>query len=153
MTPKAKQWFGLVVSLVLIAAGIFVSAGTFDYWQAWLYLAIGAMTSIPLVWYIANDPILLENRSRFGPAAEQRPIQKIIVLLAGLSGVAAFIVPGLDHRFGWSSVPPWLSFVGGVLIVASTWMVYRVFKENSFGSATVGIGRNQKVISTGPYAI
>jgi protein-S-isoprenylcysteine O-methyltransferase Ste14 len=62
-------------------------------------------------------------------------------------------VPGFDHRFGWSSVPPWLSIAGDLLILLSMSMVYRVFKENSFGSATVEIGKDQKVISTGPYAI
>ena len=102
---------------------------------------------------VHNKQSELENRSRFGPAAEQRPVQKIVVVLLGLPGVAVFILPGLDHRFGWSNVPLWLSLVGDVLLVVSMWMGYRVFKENSFGSATVEIGKGQKVISTGPYAI
>jgi protein-S-isoprenylcysteine O-methyltransferase Ste14 len=74
-------------------------------------------------------------------------------LCAGLPAVAAFIVPGLDRRFGWSIVPPRLSIVGDILILASMWMVYRVFNENSFGSSTVEIARDQQVISTGPYAL
>ena len=71
----------------------------------------------------------------------------------GFPSIATFIVPGLDHRFGWSSMPSWLSIVGDLLIVISLWMVYRVFKENSFGSSTVEIVKDQRVISTGPYAI
>jgi protein-S-isoprenylcysteine O-methyltransferase Ste14 len=151
--PKTKVWLWLVVCFALIALALFLSAGTLNFWQAWVYLCVGVTSNIPLTLYITKDPILLENRTKAGPSAEQRPIQKIIVLCAGLPAIATFIVPGLDHRFGWSSVPLWLSIIGDLLIVVAMWMVYRVFKENSFGSATVEISKNQKVISTGPYAI
>jgi protein-S-isoprenylcysteine O-methyltransferase Ste14 len=151
--PKLRMWLWLVLSFILIALALFLSAGTLNYWQAWVYLAVGAASSIPLTLYIISDPILLENRTKAGPSAEQRPFQKIIVLCLGLLGMAAFIVPGLDHRFGWSRMPTWLSLVGNLLILLGTWMGYRVFKENSFASATVEIGTDQKVISTGPYAI
>jgi protein-S-isoprenylcysteine O-methyltransferase Ste14 len=153
MTPKAKIWLWLIASFVLIGLALFIAAGTINYWQAWVYLGVGAASSVPLTLHILNDPIQLENRTKAGPAAEQRPIQKIIVACSGIPGIAAFIVPGLDHRFGWSSVPPWLSIVGNVLIIVAMWMAYRVFKENSFGSATVEIAQDQQVISTGPYAI
>jgi protein-S-isoprenylcysteine O-methyltransferase Ste14 len=66
---------------------------------------------------------------------------------------AMYIVPGLDRRYGWSRVPSWLCVAGNLLIVVSMWMVDRVFKENSFGAATVQVIEGQKVISTGPYAI
>lgn len=151
--PKLKPWFSLGVSFVLIGLALFLSAGTIQYWQAWVYLAIGATSSIPLTLHIVSDPILLENRMKVGPAAEQRLVQKIIVSIIGFPCVATFVVPGFDHRFGWSSVPPWLSIAGNLLILLSMWMVFRVFRENSFGSATVEIGKGQKVISTGPYAI
>jgi protein-S-isoprenylcysteine O-methyltransferase Ste14 len=151
--PKAKVWLSLVVSFVLIGFVLFLSAGTILYWLAWVYLGVGAASSVPIALYIVKDPILLENRTMAGPAAEQRFAQKIIVLVVGLPGIATFVVPGFDHRFGWSSVPPSLSIAGYLLILLSMWMVYRVFKENPFGSATVEIGKDQKVISTGPYAI
>ena len=151
--PKVKAWLSLIVSFALIGLALFLLAGTIQYWRAWIYLGVGAVSSVPLTLYIVNDPILLENRTKAGPAAEQRLTQKIIVSVVGLPGIATFIVPAFDHRFGWSSVPPWLSIAGDLLILLSMWMVYRVFKENSFGSATVEIAKDQKVISTGPYAI
>jgi protein-S-isoprenylcysteine O-methyltransferase Ste14 len=151
--PRVKAWLSLIVSSAIIGLALFLSAGTIRYWQAWVYLGVGAVSSVPLTLYIVNDPILLQNRTKAGPAAEQRPTQKIIVLVAGLPGIATFVVPGLDHRFGWSSVPPWLCIAGDLLILLGMWMGYRVFKENSFGSATVEIGKDQRVISTGPYAI
>lgn len=153
MNPGLKAWLSLIASFALIALALFLVAGTIQYWQAWAYLAVAAISSVPLTLYIVNDPILLENRAKAGPAAEQRLTQKIIVSVIGLPGIATFVVPAFDHRFGWSSVPPWLSIAGDLLILLSIWMVYRVFKENSFGSATVEITKDQKVISTGPYAI
>jgi protein-S-isoprenylcysteine O-methyltransferase Ste14 len=151
--PKVKAWLSLIVIYTVIGLVLFLLAGTVHYWRAWVCLGVGSVSSIPVTRYIVNDPILLENRTRVGPVAEQRLAQKVIVFLVGLVGVATFVVPGFDHRFGWSIVPPWLSVTGDLLIPLSLWMVYRVFKENSFGSATIEIGQNQKVISTGPYAV
>ncbi|MGZ6249312.1 MAG: hypothetical protein ACXWMC_06840 [Syntrophales bacterium] len=146
--PKAKMWFELIIASVLIGLALFLSAGTINYWQAWVYLGISAVSGVLLTLAIIKDPVLLENRTKRGPAPEQRPIQKIIVLCTGLPAIAAFIIPGLDRRFAWSSVPSWLSIVSDILIIISMWMVYRVFKENSFGSTTVEIVKNQKVITT-----
>jgi hypothetical protein len=150
---KAKVWLWLIISFVLIGLALFLSAGTINYWQAWVYLGVGAASSVPLTLHIIKDPILLENRTKAGPTAEQRPIQKIIVACSGVPAIAAFVVPGLDYRIGWSSAPSWLSIIGDILIIVAMWMVYRVFKENSYGSATVEITQDQQVISTGPYAI
>ncbi len=148
-----KMWFGLVAAFVLIALAVFLSAGTLNYWQGWLYMGVGVVSSVLLTMNIVKDPALLERRTKFGPGSEGRPIQKIIVAMTGIPVIAAFIVPGLDRRFGWSSVPPWLSVFGNIVIIISIWMVYRVFKENSFGAATVVVSSEQKVVSTGPYSV
>lgn len=147
------MWFMLIVGYIVIGIVLFLGAGTLHYWQAWVCLAVGFVTSALVTRYIISDPVLLESRSKGGPTVEQRPIQKIVVMLMGLLCVAAYIVPVLDYRFGWSSVPPWLSIAGDILIIVSMWAVYRVFKENSYGSTAIEISKDQKVISTGPYAI
>ena len=103
--PKARMWFGFVIASVLIGLALFLSAGTTNYWQAWVYLGVGAASGVLLTLSILRDPILLENRTKGGPAAEQRSVQKIIVLCMGFPAIAAFIIPGLDRRFGWSNVP------------------------------------------------
>ncbi len=151
--PRTKLWSSCAIGLLIIAIALFVSAGTTDYWQAWVYLGVGAVTSILLGRYISRDPTLLNGRAKAGYSPEQRPIQRLIVFGLMPVWVAAFIVPGVDHRFGWSHVPVWLVVVGDLLILVAMWMVYRVFKENSFSSATVEIQTDQRVISTGPYAI
>ena len=151
--PRVKAWAWFVASLAVIVTALFLAAGTLRYWQAWVYLGVVALSGVPLTLYIINDPILLENRTKVGPVSEQRPFQKIVVLWLVLLMSAAFIVPGLDRRFGWSNVPPWFSIAGDLLILVSMWMSLRVFKENSFGSATVEVAKDQRVISTGPYAL
>jgi len=151
--PKAKAWFGFVATVVVIALALFLSAGSVHYWQAWVFLAVMIVTSIPVTLYMVNDPILLEGRTKGGPTVEQRPIQKIIVWILTPSLIGLFVIPGLDYRFSWSSVLLWLSMAGNILVIVSMWMVYYVFKENSFGSASVQVTKEQKVISTGPYAI
>ncbi|MGB9405893.1 MAG: isoprenylcysteine carboxylmethyltransferase family protein [Terracidiphilus sp.] len=152
-SPKAKMWLRTVVTFVMIGLALFLTAGTFNYWQAWIFLGAVAVSSGLITLYMTRNPTLLENRSRFGPTAEKRTIQKIIVLCAGIPAIAMYIVPALDRRFGWSNMPVWLSVAGDLLILAGMWMVSRVFKANSFGSATVEIANDQKVVSTGPYAI
>jgi protein-S-isoprenylcysteine O-methyltransferase Ste14 len=152
-SPKAKMWLGLVMTSVLIGLALFLSAGTINYWQAWVYLGVSSVSSVLVTVSVTKDPILLESRTRGGPTAEKRAIQKIIVLCAAIAAIATFILPALDRRFDWSNAPSWLSIVGDVLIIVGMWMVFRVFKENSFGSSTVEIVNDQKVISTGPYAI
>jgi protein-S-isoprenylcysteine O-methyltransferase Ste14 len=151
--PKVKMWLVLVMTSVLIGLVLFLGAGTIHYWQAWVYLGVVVVSSVLLTLSVIEDPILVENRTTFGPTAEKRIIQKIIVLCSGIPATATFIVPALDRRFGWSTLPSWLSIVGDLLILVGMWMVFRVFSENSFASANVRVAYNQKVISTGPYAV
>lgn len=153
MNPKVKVWLQFVVTFAVIGLVLFLLAGTINYWQAWIYLGVCAVINIPITFYVMGNSLLLENRTRAGPAAEKRPFQKVVAACFGISSVAIFVVAGLDHRFGWSRVPLWLWISGDILIVVATWMVYRVFKENSYGSATVEIAQGQEVISTGPYAV
>src|SRR5215472_16617568 len=135
--PQMKIWRQVVVSIGFIGLVQFLCAGTIRYWQAWIYLAVIGVASVLLTLYMIKDPVLLKGRATLGPSAEQRPIQKIIVLATGIPAITVFILPGLDYRFGWSSMPSWLSIGGDLLIAGSFWLVHRVFKENSFGSATV----------------
>lgn len=142
-----------VVSSVIIVLALLLSAGSLAYWQAWTYLAVTLVASVPYMQLMLKDPVLLEGRTKLGPLAEKRSVQKFIVALLGLPGIALFIVPGLDYRFHWSSVPFSLTLLGDVLIFVSMWLVYRVVKENSFAAATVEVTKEQKVITTGPYAL
>jgi protein-S-isoprenylcysteine O-methyltransferase Ste14 len=152
-SPAVKGWIWLVGATFAIGLVIFASAWTLQYWQAWAYLAVIFVCSVPVTLFMISDPALLESRTKIGPGAEQRPIQRLIVLVLFVPTIAEFVLPGLDHRFGWSRMPAWLSIAGDGLIAASIAFSDRVFRANAFGAATVQVAADQKVISTGPYAI
>jgi protein-S-isoprenylcysteine O-methyltransferase Ste14 len=137
-----------------IAALIFIAAGTLDYWQAWIFLGVFSGSSLAITLYLMRfDRRLLELRMRGGPRTETRRTQKIVMWLVSLTFVLLLVVPALDHRFHWSTMPPFVTFIGGALIVLGYIATFFVFRENSFAAVTVQIDPNQKVVSTGPYAL
>src|SRR5262249_1769536 len=84
---------------------------------------------------------------------EKRTTQKIIMFYASLGFIGLLVVPALDHRFGWSAVPLPIVILGDVLVVIGFYLVFLVYKENTYTSATIEVAEDQKVISTGPYAL
>jgi protein-S-isoprenylcysteine O-methyltransferase Ste14 len=154
MTRVNKRAFGgLLVLVFAIAALLFIPAGTINYWQGWTFLGVYFAASLAITLYLMkNDPKLLERRMRGGPTAEKEPTQKVIMLLASVGFIGLLVVPALDHRFGWSHMPPAVALLGDGLLALGWLAIFFVFKENSFTSATIELAPDQKVISTGPYA-
>jgi protein-S-isoprenylcysteine O-methyltransferase Ste14 len=143
-----RGFFSLfAVSLALL----FLPAWTLNYWQAWTYLAV-LMASIAaiLVYLVNNDPALLARRAH---NTEGQRSQKVIHSLINLTFVAAEVVPGLDHRFGWSAMPAYFVIAGDVLVALGMLIIFFVFRENTFTASTVQVAAGQKVISTGLYAL
>ena len=154
MSLGARAWTGVVALALVTALLLFVPAGTVRYWQAWLYLAIFIGASAIMTGdLLRRDRSLLERRMVAGPTGETRPAQRVIMLFTSIGFVALLVVPALDHRFEWSVVPTGVVVVGAALVVIGFWLISRVYHENTFSSATVQIAENQRVISTGPYAI
>src|SRR5262249_11419392 len=92
-------------------------------------------------------------RMQFGPVDEPERAQRIVQGIAGVLVFAMFVLPGLDHRFGWSSVPIQAVLVADVAVAIGFWIMVRVFQENSYASSTVTVEAEQKLISTGPYGL
>jgi protein-S-isoprenylcysteine O-methyltransferase Ste14 len=155
MNPlNIKALAGLLQLVVLMAAMLFIPAWTLDYWQGWILIGLFLTSALTITIYLMkNDPKLLERRIKAGPSAEQEKSQKIIQSLAALAFLATFVVSAFDHRFGWSSVPLSIVVLGDVLVVFGFYLVFLVFKENTFASGTIEVGAEQRVIATGPYAL
>lgn len=154
MNLRAKAWFSLAALAMVSGLLIFVLAGTIRYWEAWVYLAVFLGASFVItIDLMHRDPALLERRMSGGPTAEKRPIQQIIMTVASAAFLATMVVPALDRRFGWSHVPVVFVLLGDALIALGYYFVYLVSKENTFMSATIELAKDQRVISTGPYAI
>ena len=64
-----------------------------------------------------------------------------------------FIIPGLDFRFDWSTVPVWLVIAGNAIAFLGYILIFFVFKENSYASTIIQVEKEQPIITTGPYAI
>src|SRR5262245_65019673 len=102
-----RAWFAVAVLTLVMGLLIFIVAGTADYWQAWVYLAVFfGGSSLTTAYVLRNDPALLERRMRGGPTAEKRPAQRLIMFFASLGFIALLVVPALDRRYGWSHVSP-----------------------------------------------
>jgi protein-S-isoprenylcysteine O-methyltransferase Ste14 len=149
-----KAFGGLLFLLLVIAMSLFLPAWTLDYWQAWIFLAVFSMSILAITLYLMKkDQKLLERRVNGSPIAEKETIQKIIQSIAGIAFIAIFILSALNHRFGLSVVSMYVVVSGDVLVALGLLIVFLVFKENTFTSATIEVSTEQKVISTGPYAL
>jgi protein-S-isoprenylcysteine O-methyltransferase Ste14 len=119
-----------------------------------VYLGVFFGASIPITIYLMrHDPALLQRRLAAGPTAEREPAQKIIMLIASLGFIAMLVVPALDYRYSWSNTPAYVVLLGDALAALCFAITFLAYKENTFASATVEVAQNQRVVSTGPYAI
>jgi protein-S-isoprenylcysteine O-methyltransferase Ste14 len=143
-----------IFGIIAFAALIFLPAGTLNYWQGWSFLATFVFSTLIVTVYLArHDPKLLERRIRAGPRAEKEPAQKVIATLIMFPCAAMLVFSALDWRLQWSPVAPRVSIAGDTLVFLSYLFFIWVFKENRYAASTIQIAEDQKVISTGPYAI
>ncbi|MEE0954797.1 MAG: isoprenylcysteine carboxylmethyltransferase family protein, partial [Eubacterium sp.] len=137
--------------LLIVGLLLFLPAGTFGWWQAWLLIGI---LFVPM--FIAglimmkSSPDLLRKRL---DVKEEENEQKTVIVLSGIMFLAAFIGAGLNYRFGWIVVPDWVSWVAAVLFLLAYALYAEVLRENVWLSRTVEVQENQKVVDTGLYGI
>jgi protein-S-isoprenylcysteine O-methyltransferase Ste14 len=143
-----------VVEFVVFGSMLFFPAGTFNYWQAWVFLMVVAVVAwIPPIYLLRTNPVALQARMSGGPAAETRIAQKLIIAGLYLSLAAMVVVSALDHRFGWSPVPTAVCLVGEVLLAVGLGVSAAVVIQNSYAAATVRVKEGQTVVSTGLYGL
>jgi protein-S-isoprenylcysteine O-methyltransferase Ste14 len=154
ITPS--QLFRLVMGRVtgfftVLGLLFFIPAGTWKYWQAWMWLVTMTLLMLATLYYLLkNDPALLERRMRM---RERRNQQQKIVLASGIFLALSFILPGFDQRYGWSQMPVWVAMLGNAIVITGYLLVMWVFRVNTHTSRIVEVEAGQKVVSTGPYAI
>ena len=142
-----------LITLAILLACLFIPAGTLNYWQAWVFVAVFEVSAQALgIYFIMHDRKLVERRMNIGPMAEQRPGQKLISALFMLGFIGFVVLPAFDHRFGWSPVAPVVSVIANAMIVLSFLLFFVVMKSNSYAASTIQVEEGQPVVSTGPYA-
>ena len=156
MSLKWKFAMRLGVVLPILAAMMFLPAGSLQFWQGWLFLGMSVFFNLFfLAYFYRRDPGLVERRLQ---NKEKEPEQKRFKALWVPMWITTLVLPGFDYRYGWSErwmggVPVWLVLAAQALLAVSWMIILGVFRFNSFASATIQVEREQKVISTGPYRI
>ncbi|HYV68080.1 MAG TPA: hypothetical protein VE964_17695, partial [Myxococcales bacterium] len=130
MTLNARAWLSLIILLAVMCVLLFGTAGTLQYWQAWIYVAIfGGAAALTTLYLMKNDQALLARRMRGGPMFEKERAQQIIMVFTSLGFIALLAVPALDRRFGWSVVPVWGVVLGNVLVAVGFYFIFLVYRE------------------------
>ncbi len=137
--------------LILVGLLLFLPAGSLYYWQAWLLMGIlfVPMFCAGLVMMAKNQDLL---RKRLN-AKEEEKEQQTVVKLSGLLFIAAFIVAGLNWRFGWCVLPNWAVWISSGVFLVCYLLYAEVLRENTYLSRTIEVQEDQKVIDTGLYGI
>ena len=140
-----------LLGVIILGLLLFLPAGSLSYWQGWLFMGIlfVPMFVAGLV-MMAKNPELLRKRLN---AKEEEKEQKMVVKLSGLLFIAAFVVAGLNWRFGWCVLPDWAVWVAVALFLACYLLYAEVLRENTYLSRPIAVQENQKVIDTGLYGI
>ena len=151
-----KKLFGsamlkFVSGLLLVGLLLFLPAGSFAYWQAWLLIGIlfVPMFLAGLVMMVKSPELLRKRLS----AKEEQSEQKQVIALSGLMFLAAFVLAGLNFRFGWLRQPRWLVWAAAALFLLGYLLFAEVLRENAYLSRTIEVQENQKVIDTGLYGV
>ena len=136
---------------VIVGLLIFLPAGTFAYFNGWLFMGI---LFIPMfiagLVMMAKNPKLLQSRL---DAKEKQKEQDLVVKLSGLMFLAGFIVAGLGVRFGWYTLPKPVVIASAVVFLIAYILYAEVLRENTYLSRTIEMQEGQKVIDTGLYGI
>jgi len=154
MKTLVKGAVSAALGLVAFGLMLFLPAGTFHYWQAWVFLAVFAFyTWIPSVYLVRKNPAALERRMHAGPLAETRTLQKIISTVVFICFPAMMVVSALDHRFGWSPVPTTVTVVGDILVAVGLGVAMLVVAQNGYAAANITVESGQTLVSTGLYGL
>jgi protein-S-isoprenylcysteine O-methyltransferase Ste14 len=141
----------LLIGIPALLLILFLPAGTFAFWEAWIYLAILLIPmSLVMFYFLKKAPELLARRMKL---KEKEVEQKLIIKLSFIPFLLAFILPGIDKRLGWSNVPITIIVVAEMLVLIGYILFFLVLKENQFASRVIEVEKGQKVIQSGPYRL
>ncbi len=140
-----------ILGAAVTGALLFLPAGSFGYWNAWLFMVI---LFVPM--FFAGIVLMLKNpellRKRLN-AREREAEQGMVVKLSGVMFIAGFAAAGLNFRFGWLVLPELVSWIGAAVFLLAYVLYAEVLRENTYLSRTIEVQEGQRVIDTGLYGI
>ncbi len=153
MSVIARAGIRTVIGDAILGVVLFAAAGDIAWWPAWAYAVIIVVSTVlPLTRLFRLDEGLIEERMSRKPGV--KPWDRYFVALIAVLTMAELIVPGLDHRWGWTGPQPvWKGLLGLALMIVGTFGVIWAMRVNRFFSAFVRIqeDRGHHVVSEGPY--
>ncbi len=140
-----------IAGVIGVGILLFMPAGSLSWKHGWLFMAVLfiPMLLAGIVMYL-KAPDLLRSRLK---AKETQKQQKDVINYSGLMFLAAFILAGLNYRFGWTALPQWVVTAGCIIFLLSYLMFGEVLRENAYLSRTIEVQENQKVVDTGLYGV
>ena len=140
-----------LLGFIIIALLLFIPAGTLNYFNGWLFIALLFVPMFVVgIIMLYKSPELLKRRLN---AKEEENEQKIVLLVSGIMFLAAFVLAGLNFRFGWFKLPQTVILIASIIFLLSYIMYGEVLRENMYLSRTVEVSENQKVVDSGLYGI
>ena len=141
----------ITITFIIVGALLFGPAGSFLYWNGWLFLAaLFVPMVVVLIYLYRRNRALLEKRLK---TKEKEKEQKTYLKLSLVWFFIAFLVPGFDFRYGWSHVPVWLVTIATVIMVFGYLLFIVAMVQNSFASRVVEIQDRQRVVDSGMYSV
>ena len=151
MTLKSRLILRFFIGMVVFGAFVFVPAGSLRFWQGWVFITTWFVTGLlAFAYFYKHDPELIERRLLFKEKVRE---QRRIMTFVYITWLIAFVLPGLDHRFGWSHLPLWITVFSQAVVFGGYVMTLWVVKVNRFAARTIQVEPGQEVISSGPYRI
>lgn len=140
-----------LAGVVLVGLLLFLPAGTFYYWESWLFIGILFLPMfVAGIILMVRNPELLRKRLN---AKEEQNEQKAVVLISGLLFLTMFIVAGFNRRFMWYMMPDWAVYVAAAVFLIGYALYAEVLRENVWLSRTIEVQEEQQVVDTGLYGI
>ena len=151
MSLTWKLALRFLIGMVVIGALLFIPAGSFRFWQGWVYVTVWFVPGLfAFAYFYKHDPRLIERRMKIKERVRE---QKCIMAFVYIIWLIAFVLPGLDHRFGWSHQPLGITIFSQAVVVGGFVATLWVLKVNRFAARTIQVEPGQEVISSGPYRI
>lgn len=141
----------LLVVFFLVLLGLILGvANDWGFILGWLFwLSFCIPTFVVTAYFLKEDPALIERRII---PQETRPKQMIGQSIAGVLFIALIVIPAIDYRKEWSTLPFAVSLIADLCVIVGFVIVFKVFKTNTFASRAIEVMENQKVIKSGIYA-
>lgn len=146
---KLKAYLVPIIIMIVLGVVLFLPAGSLRFWEAWIWWSIISVLTLFITAYLLKkSPGLLSRRMQYKEKETTRKPPAFLKLY-----LLGYLIPGFDFRFHWSNVPLWIVIISNAIVFLGYTFIILVFKENSYASTIIQVEKEQRVITTGPYAI